>query len=76
MRETDTRFSETGSATCSGDSGGPLLLSDRGEWALAGVASTGINTDLCRAGISVYASAHAAAIASFIRDFVPDAVLR
>ena len=35
-----TRFSASETGTCSGDSGGPLLLSESGEWMLAGVAST------------------------------------
>ncbi len=72
-----TRFSETTAATCNGDSGGPLFLAQDGEWMLAGVASSGINTDpWCRAGVSVYSGVHASAIASFIRDRVPAANLR
>lgn len=76
-----TRFSASESGTCSGDSGGPLLLSERGDWALAGIASTGVynpatNAPPCQNGISVYAGVRTEAVSSFIRGLVPDASLR
>ena len=76
-----TRFSASETGTCSGDSGGPLLLSESGEWMLAGVASTGVynpatNAPPCQNGISVYAGVRAVTISSFIRGLVPDASLR
>ena len=76
-----TRFANSETATCSGDSGGPLLLSESGEWILAGVTATGVfnpstNAPPCQNGISVYAGVRAATISSFIRERVPDASLR
>lgn len=75
-----TRNNEANGMLCSGDSGGPILLLQNGEWMLAGVAYetvyTGANTPLCESGISVYASTYAAAISSFLRTEVPDAVFR
>ena len=76
-----TRFSASDAATCSGDSGGPLLLSESGTWMLAGVAATGVflnttNAPPCQNGISVYAGVRAATISSFIRGLVPDASFR
>ena len=76
-----TRFANSETATCGGDSGGPLLLSESGEWILAGVTATGVfnpgtNAPPCRNGISVYAGVRAATTSSFIRERVPDASLR
>lgn len=76
-----TRFANSETATCSGDSGGPLLLLESGEWILAGVTATGVfnpgtNAPPCQNGISVYAGVRAATISSFIRERVPDASLR
>lgn len=76
-----TRFANSETATCSGDSGGPLLLLESGAWILAGVTATGVfnpstNAPPCQNGISVYAGVRAATISSFIRERVPDASIR
>jgi secreted trypsin-like serine protease len=75
-----TRNNEQTGMLCSGDSGGPLLLSHNGSWMLAGVAYesiyTGANTPLCESGISVYAGTHTAEIASFLRAEAADALFR
>ncbi|MCB0337131.1 MAG: trypsin-like serine protease, partial [Bdellovibrionales bacterium] len=36
------KYNGTGSNTCSGDSGGPLLMSRDGEWKLVGATSNGL----------------------------------
>ena len=41
-------FSGMGSNTCSGDSGGPLLLQHGGEWVIAGVTSGGTGGESCQ----------------------------
>ncbi len=76
-----TRFADSDTSMCRGDSGGPLLLSESGEWMLAGVASTLVfntATDAppCQAGISVYAGVRTVSSSSFIRELVPDASFR
>ena len=76
-----TRFANSETATCSGDSGGPLLLSESGEWMLAGVTATGVfnpatNAPPCQNGISVYAGVRPETTSSFIRGRVPDASIR
>lgn len=76
-----TRFANSETATCSGDSGGPLLLSESGAWLLAGVTATGVfnratNAPPCQNGISVYAGVRAETTSSFIRERVPDAFIR
>jgi len=55
-----------GSGTCFGDSGGPLLLSEGGTWAIAGITSafTGNN---CSQGTNYFTNIRNATVTSFIR---------
>ena len=63
------------SAVCPGDSGGPLLLSQGGAWAIAGVTSAATTT-ACSFGTSYYANIRNSAIRSFIIGLVKDAATR
>jgi Trypsin len=72
----ETVNSASGSAVCSGDSGGPLLLSEGGVWAVAGITSATSIGGSCAKGTSYYASVRNADIAQFILRLVPAAVQR
>src|SRR5206468_840869 len=50
-----TQFSSTNASVCLGDSGGPLLLSEAGTWAVAGVTSAVTNA-VCNSGTDFYAN--------------------
>ena len=67
----ETTYSGTGSAVCSGDSGGPLLLSEGGVWAVAGITSATSIGGSCALGTSYYASVRNADIKQFILGLVP-----
>jgi secreted trypsin-like serine protease len=69
----ETVFSGTGSAVCSGDSGGPLLLAEGGVWAVAGITSATSIGGSCAQGTSYYASVRNADIRQFILKLVPTA---
>jgi hypothetical protein len=72
-RVTDTyieaNYSTTSSSICAGDSGGPLLISIGGVWAVAGVTSS--VTTGCLSGTSNYAKVSNGSIRSFIINYVP-----
>lgn len=70
-----TEFSQSTSAVCAGDSGGALLLSEGGVWALAGVISAN-STLFCQFGTNFYAKVRNPAITSFILGLVGDAAQR
>jgi secreted trypsin-like serine protease len=67
-----TQISGSASGVCSGDSGGPLLLSEGGVWAVAGVTSA-TSTNACTSGTDYYARLRNPDIMSFILGLVPDA---
>lgn len=56
---------------CSGDSGGPLLLSEGGVWALGGVISATSGGTYCNSGTSYFANLWNSDAQSFIRGLVP-----
>jgi V8-like Glu-specific endopeptidase len=68
----ETQFTGSGSNICSGDSGGPLLLSQGGVWAIAGVISAS-SSGVCTSGTSYYANVRNPSITSFILGLVPNA---
>jgi hypothetical protein len=67
-------YSSTAASICFGDSGGPLLISSGGSWAVAGVTSS--VTSGCLSGTSRYANVFNSSIRSFILKYVPGAVER
>ena len=69
----ETLYTGTGSAVCSGDSGGPLLLAEGGVWSIAGVTSATSIGGSCASGSSYYANIRNAEIRKFILDLVPGA---
>jgi len=70
-----TQISASASGVCNGDSGGPLLLSQGGAWALAGVTSA-TSTNACTSGTDYYARLRNPDIMSFVLGLVPDATQR
>ncbi|MGE5200260.1 MAG: S1 family peptidase [Rhodospirillaceae bacterium] len=69
----ETIYSGTGSAVCSGDSGGPLLLAEGGVWAVAGITSATSIGGSCAQGTSYYANVRNAEVRQFILSVVPAA---
>ena len=70
-----TTSSTTASAVCQGDSGGAILLSEGGVWAVAGVISAN-STLACSFGDNFYSNLRNADISSFVLGRVPDAARR
>lgn len=68
----ETAFGPNVSSICSGDSGGPILLSENGVWSIAGVTSA-TSDNICNTGTNFYVSVRNPAISSFILDRVPNA---
>jgi len=66
-----TTTAPTASSICSGDSGGPLLISQGGVWAVAGIASSA--TAYCVNATSYFARVKNSEIAAFILGYVPHA---
>jgi V8-like Glu-specific endopeptidase len=69
----ETVNTAAGSAVCSGDSGGPLLLAEGGVWAIAGVTSATSIGGSCAQGTSYYASVRNVDVRRFILGLVPAA---
>ena len=67
----ETLNTSSGSAVCSGDSGGPLMLLEGGSWAIAGVTSATSIGGSCAHGTSYYANVRNADIKQFILGLVP-----
>lgn len=71
----ETQFSASVSSVCSGDSGGPILLSEGGVWSVAGVTSA-TSQNVCNTGTNFYVPVRSSSISSFILSHVPDAARR
>lgn len=65
-------FEGEGSNTCTGDSGGPLILTVNGEPAIAGVTSSGSRLDCLEGDKSLFANLDSQTILDFLVDQVPD----
>jgi secreted trypsin-like serine protease len=73
----ETQYSSTTASVCYGDSGGSLLLSEAGVWAIAGItSSTSFSGYNCTASTSYFVSLRNADVRSFIFGLVPNAAQR
>lgn len=68
-----TRQTSGDSGVCSGDSGGPLLLSEGGVWAVAGVTSATSLGGNCLGATSFYTNLGYPSVRAFVLGLVPDA---
>jgi len=72
----ETQYSPNAASVCSGDSGGPLLLSEGGVWAVAGVTSATTVSGSCASGTNYYAKVRNANTLAFIVGLVPSVTQR
>jgi secreted trypsin-like serine protease len=73
----ETQYSSTTASVCYGDSGGALLLSEAGVWAVAGITSaTSFSGYNCTNSTSYFVSVRNADVRSFILDLVQGAATR
>ncbi len=71
----ETLFSASVSSVCSGDSGGPILLSEGGVWAVGGVTSA-TSENVCNTGTNYYVAVRNSTVSTFVLGLVPDAAQR
>lgn len=71
----ETAFTSNASSICSGDSGGPILLSEGGSWSVAGVISA-TSTAGCTTGTAFYVNLRNPNAQAFILSQVPEAARR
>ena len=67
----ETQYGASVSSVCSGDSGGPILLSEGGAWSIAGVTSAR-SENVCNTGTNYYVNLRSPSIGPFITQLVPD----
>lgn len=68
----ETRYAPPASSICSGDSGGPILLSEGGAWAIAGISSA-TTQSACNTGTNYYQAVQHDSVRAFILQHVPAA---
>jgi secreted trypsin-like serine protease len=66
-------FDASSSNTCSGDSGGPMLLQVGNQQSIVGTTSYGTSTNCSVGEISAFMNLQSPSIKSFIRSIAPDA---
>jgi hypothetical protein len=69
----ETQYSASTSSVCSGDSGGPILVSEGGVWAIAGITSATSIGGSCAAGTSFYTNVRNQEVRDFILAQAPSA---
>jgi trypsin len=68
----ETLYTSSSSAVCSGDSGGPILVSQDNVWSVAGVTSA-VSASGCLTGTNFFISVRNPSVTSFILGQVPNA---
>lgn len=68
----ETQYGPPASSICSGDSGGPILLSEGGAWAIAGISSA-TTESACNTGTNYYQAVQHDSVRAFILQHVPAA---
>lgn len=68
-------YAPPASSICSGDSGGPIFLSEGGTWVVAGVSSA-TTQSACNTGTNFYQAVFNEQVRAFILDRVPSAARR
>lgn len=71
----ETLYALPASAICSGDSGGPIFLSEGGRWVVAGISSATTESS-CNTGTNYYQSVVRDSVRDFILQHVPAVVRR
>lgn len=66
----ETLYAPPSASVCSGDSGGPLLLSENGRWAIGGITSA-TSAVACSTGTNFYQAVFNTNVRDFIRQHVP-----
>jgi secreted trypsin-like serine protease len=70
--ETQYSGTATGSGVCYGDSGGPILISEGGVWAIAGVTSA-FSGNSCSSGTNSFVSLRNSDVSAFVFSLAPTA---
>ena len=65
-----TQYAPPSSSVCSGDSGGPILLSENGQWSVGGITSA-TSSDACNTGTNFYQAIRNSGVRDFILQHVP-----
>ncbi|HUF24554.1 MAG TPA: trypsin-like serine protease [Vicinamibacterales bacterium] len=71
----ETKYAPPSSSICSGDSGGPIFLSEGGGWVLAGISSATTQT-ACNDGTNYYQALNPTDVRTFIEQYVPSVTYR
>lgn len=71
----ETPFAPPSSSVCSGDSGGPILLSEGGGWAIAGITSA-TSANVCNTGTNFFQAVRNQNVRDFILSNVPNILQR
>lgn len=66
----ETLYAPPSSSVCSGDSGGPILISEGGTWVIAGITSA-TSTTACNTGTNFYQAIRHPNVRDFILQQVP-----
>lgn len=66
----ETLYAPPSASVCSGDSGGPILVSEGGRWLVAGITSATSGV-ACNTGTNFYQAIFNANVRNFIRQYVP-----
>lgn len=66
----ETLYAPPSASVCSGDSGGPILVSEGGRWVVAGITSA-TSSSACSTGNNYYQAIFNTNVRNFIRQYVP-----